>query len=1111
MEIRMSKKWLIAIASTLLFAPTTWGLGIGEIDIKSKLNQPLDAEIQITSASSSELRDVVFSIPNADVFARYNLDRPQVLNSVRFVVENRDSGNKVIRLASSQVVKDPFLTFLIQADWPQGRMLREYTVLVDPPLFVPNKSAAQTQAYVDNAVVSNRATTNSQGSIDGRNEASNSGRASNNLNSGNYARANAAGDSYRVKRGDTLWEIANSIKPDDSFSVNQTMIAIFRNNPEAFDGNINRLKAGQVLSVPTRNQINTLSQESANQVVRTQTRDWRDNTRDSRATSTSTTKNASSSGSNNTGNQTVSPESKEGRLELKVPNLDAESESTGVDAKQEGLGGSNVDSQVVSELQAKVDEFERLLSAKDNELALLQQELAKARTQEGTESQNTETGEVEAAVIEGTETETPVDASESGPDTTTETIVETPVITAPVITTPEVVEPEKAPLITTPEEDKGDLFSLLKKIAIGLGLALLGLFGFLFIRNRNSGPSHDTLFVDEDLDTTVEDIAERVKTKIGNKYSGTAEVEILKEPVPSIESDDDQASSEDESIDIDFGSEDVGDTAEVGIITETIESDEALPFDDTTLADVSMGSMEMDANDPIAETDFHMAYGLYDQAADIMSTAITETDDFKFKDKLLEVYFVSGNKEEFSRYAAEIQDEAKSGHPSSWENIIIMGKQIAPENSLFSGDVGSAGIDEGLDFSLDQTGQIDVDQSLFSDLEEFSEPEADEAEAKPASDEVIDLDFSDPSDEVIDLDFSDPLDDVIDLDFSESSDEVIDLDFSDPAEASPDHDILGLDLSENLEVESNEFDDDLLDISLSLDLPEAPVDLEGVIENFGSDLDASLNGPISSELQSSLQDKIESMPESEVTKEINVEDLLDLDIGSVTGISEQSDVLDETLDFSLDFDSADDLPSDGLNLDFSDETQSLSDDFLDKLDNDDTRTQEMKIDENFDLLLGAGDDETGVSELDLDLETLLSGDDDPFPDDTKRSMLPDGVGDADSGTMSLSALSEEKKLQLQELGEVLNPDDSHASTAQISDEELAAMGLSDDGPELMGVTGLAFDDSDDVDAVSTKLDLARAYIEMDDPENAKSILQEVIEEGDFAQQGEAKDLIAIIS
>lgn len=224
----------------------TWALGLGEIQIKSKLNQPLDAEIQITSASVSELKDVVFSIPDADVFARYNLDRPQVLNSVRFIVENRGSANKVIRLASTQVVKDPFLTFLIQADWPQGRMLREYTVLVDPPLFVPSKDVIETQAYVDTAVISTRNTSNTQGTIDGRNQTGSSGRASSNSNNRNFSNTSVSGDSYRVKRGDTLWEIANSIKPDDSFSVNQTMIAIFRNNPEAFEGNINRLKAGQV-------------------------------------------------------------------------------------------------------------------------------------------------------------------------------------------------------------------------------------------------------------------------------------------------------------------------------------------------------------------------------------------------------------------------------------------------------------------------------------------------------------------------------------------------------------------------------------------------------------------------------------------------------------------------------------------------------------------------------------------------------------------------------------------------------------------------------------------------------------------------------------------------
>ncbi len=1084
MEIRMSKKWLIAIASTLLYAPMTWALGLGEIEIKSKLNQPLDAEIEITSASSSELKDVVFSIPDVDVFARYNLDRPQVLNSVRFIVENRGSANKIIRLASNQVVKDPFLTFLIQADWPQGRMLREYTVLVDPPLFVPSQSVIETQAYVDTAVISTRNTGNTQGTIDGRNQNGSSDRATSNLNNRNFSNTNASGDSYRVNRGDTLWEIANSIKPDESFSVNQTMIAIFRNNPEAFEGNINRLKAGQVLSVPTRNQINTLSQESANQMVRNQTKDWRDNSGDSKKRPS--TNNAASTGSNTSGSQAGTQETTEGRLELKVPNLDIiDSKLGGKGVDKEGLGGSGTDSQVVSELQAKVVEFERLLSAKDNELASLQQELTKTRTQESSESQATEAGELEASVIDGISLENPVDTSVEGPGTNTESTIETPEITSP-----EVVESvnTQTPIIMSPEDD-GDLFSLLKKIAIGLGLALLGLFGFLFIRNRNKGPSHDTLFVDEDLDNTVEDIAERVKTKIGNKYGGTAEVEILKEPKLALDGVEGQEAADTGDIDIDFGSEKVSDTLEVVTISETIESDEALPFDDTTLADVSMGSMEMDSNDPIAETDFHMAYGLYDQAADIMTKALIETEDFKFKEKLLEVYFVSGNKEEFSRYAAEIKEEAQISHPSSWENIIIMGKQIAPQDSMFSGDVSTAGIDEGLDFSLDHTGQVEVDQSLFSELEKLSEDNS-----EPESADVIDLDFSDDSV------------DAIDLDFSEDSAEV-------------GSDVLGLDLSENIQSEAGPgptakataaVEDDILDISLSLDLPEAPVDMQGVIENFGSDLDASLGGPIDSNLKASLQDKVESMPETEATKEMNVEDLLDLDIGSVTGISKQSDALDETLDFSFELNAADDLLSDDLNLDVSDETQSLSDDFLDSLDNEDTRTQEMKIDENFDLLLGDNEG-TGENELDLDLETLLSVGDDPFPDDTKRSMLPDGVGDADSGTMSLSAISEGSYASVQEIEDVLNPDDSHASTAQITDEELAAMGLSDDGPELMGVTGMTFDDSDSVDEVSTKLDLARAYIEMDDPENAMSILQEVLEEGDLAQQNEAKDLLLTIS
>ncbi len=1078
MEIRMSKKWLIALASTLLFAPMSWALGLGEIEIKSKLNQPLDAEIKITSATSSELNSVVFSIPADEVFARYNLDRPSVLSSVRFVIDDRGS-SKVIRLSSTQAVKDPFLTFLVQADWPQGRMLREYTVLVDPPLFVPSQSDTQNNAYVDGANINTRETGSGQGSISGRAETPGVGNATGNFDYSNFSSSENSGDSYRVKRGDTLWEIANSIKPDDSFSVNQTMMAIFRNNPEAFAGNINRLKAGQVLSVPTRNQINALTASAATQAVRDQTRDWRDNSGDYRNSGQS---NNASSGQASSGGQSLgSSDSGEGRLELKVPDLSAESNEGGLETDREGLGGSDVDEQLVGELQAKVDEFERLLSAKDNELASLQQELAKTRDDEDSATESTDPVEANTdeseTVGEPTETTSEIDTPAT-PDTST-TEPEAPVVEQPVVQEPVKTQ---VPVISSPEND-GSLFDLLKKIALGLGLALLGLFGFLFLKNRNKGPSHDTLFVDEELDNTVEDIAEAIKTKIGNKYGNTSEVETLKDPALGIELDTPKVEGSEDEIDFDFGAdEEPEQIAETGI-TETIESDEALPFDDTTLADVSMASMDVDTNDPIAETDFHMAYGLYDQAADIMSSAITETDNYEFKEKLLEVFFVSGNKDEFVRFASELKEEAQTSHPSSWENIVIMGKQIAPENELFSGDVSTAGIDEGLDFSLDETGQIEVDQSLFTDMDEFADPVAGDAEVS-TQDDVVDLDFSDPTNVDTDL---------------------VSLDFATDSQDEP-------------QVADEE---DMLDISLSLDLPEAPVDLEGVIEGIDTDFDEGLSDSIE---VTSLQEKIDQIPDADATREINVEEFLDLDIGSSTGVSALPDLdlsdesslalaeddNDETLDFSFDINSSDDIAEDNLNLEISEETQNLADDFLDNLSTGDTRTQEMKMDENFDLLLG-GNDDTASSELDLDLDTLLSDGIDPFPDDTKRSMLPDGVSEADTGTMSLNALDENNVPSMQEIEDVLNPDDLHASTSQITDEELAAMGLSDKGPELMSVTGMSFDDSESADEVNTKLDLARAYIEMDDPDNAKSILQEVLEEGNSAQQNEANNLIATLS
>ena len=128
-------------AAALLGLPTAgFALGLGDIQLKSALNQPLDAQIEILGATPQDLRDLHATVAGRETFNRYGLDYPQMLGSFHFSVEKGADGRDVLRVTSPQPVTEPFLTFLVEADWARGRLLREYTVLLDPPIYAPGPS-----------------------------------------------------------------------------------------------------------------------------------------------------------------------------------------------------------------------------------------------------------------------------------------------------------------------------------------------------------------------------------------------------------------------------------------------------------------------------------------------------------------------------------------------------------------------------------------------------------------------------------------------------------------------------------------------------------------------------------------------------------------------------------------------------------------------------------------------------------------------------------------------------------------------------------------------------------------------------------------------------------
>ena len=126
----------ISLALVFLLSSNAWALGLGEIRIDSALNAPLRARIELLSATPEELDSLTVSLASQETFERYGLDRPYYLQNLDFEVVESATG-AYVSITSTSPISEPFLTFLVEANWSRGRLLREYTVLLDPPTFAP--------------------------------------------------------------------------------------------------------------------------------------------------------------------------------------------------------------------------------------------------------------------------------------------------------------------------------------------------------------------------------------------------------------------------------------------------------------------------------------------------------------------------------------------------------------------------------------------------------------------------------------------------------------------------------------------------------------------------------------------------------------------------------------------------------------------------------------------------------------------------------------------------------------------------------------------------------------------------------------------------------------
>ena len=302
-----------AIAGALFLPHTGFTLGLGEIEVNSALNQKLNADIELLSALPEDVETIIVKLASRKEFSRAGLDRPYSLNDLRFksaVINDtpyiKVSSGSPIRepflnflVSSGSPIREPFLNFLVEIDWPNGHLLREYTVLLDPPVFMSQQTS--TAANVAPAAPDNSDFRPGSG---GSNSAvpvvmpgvSVSSIPASTVQADTVSQAPSTGQtswipapvlqqqgainqpagSYKIKAGDTAWSLADAMRPDQSITVPQMMVAMLRANPESFiNENINGLKRGYILRVPDYDQIATISQADALALVREQAALWR--------------------------------------------------------------------------------------------------------------------------------------------------------------------------------------------------------------------------------------------------------------------------------------------------------------------------------------------------------------------------------------------------------------------------------------------------------------------------------------------------------------------------------------------------------------------------------------------------------------------------------------------------------------------------------------------------------------------------------------------------------------------------------------------------------------------------------------------------------------------
>jgi len=365
----MNKKFRnLILPLSLLLASQVLALGLGNLQVDSSLDEELKGEIPLVVGSDEEIENISVTIASEADYDRVGLDKSYVPSNILVNILDRNGG-KYIDITSRGPVSEPIVSLLLVVDWANGHLLREYTLLLDPPLYNNQQNYSEpvkTQSYQSSTALEETQTEETQ---------TEQTIPESNVSNEVVIPATSASQVI-VEAGDTLWKIATRFNSGLS-STQQMMVAIFNNNPTAFrDDDMNLLKKGAVLDIPGSDEVSLVSNDQAISEVKSQAQNWR------RLQTQGDSYSDNSSSSADYGIELVSPSNSDSSSS----NYDSGSAKANSALKaelnraKEELASSNLEN---SELASRVRELERIvkdqelaLSLKDSDLAQLQDQLS---------------------------------------------------------------------------------------------------------------------------------------------------------------------------------------------------------------------------------------------------------------------------------------------------------------------------------------------------------------------------------------------------------------------------------------------------------------------------------------------------------------------------------------------------------------------------------------------------------------------------------------------------------------------------------------------------------------------------------------------------------------